>query len=102
MYEIEPMKNINFGATGVEEILQNVAFILSTDIMSCPLDREFGWNTGLDDPIQIRKAKIVYDITEAVMKFEPRAIITSVEVEGDGLQGKLVPRVKVSIDDKSL
>ncbi len=31
MYEVEPtepMKTINFGATGVEEILQNVAFII--------------------------------------------------------------------------
>lgn len=96
------MKNINFGATGVEEILQNVAFILSSSVMSCPLDREFGWNTGLDDPIQIRKAKIVYEITEAVARFEPRAIIAAVEVEGDGLQGKLVPRAKVRINDESI
>ena len=96
------MKNINFGATGVEEILQNVAFILSTSIMSCPLDREFGWNTGLDDPINIRKAKIVYEITEAISKFEPRAIIELVEVTGDGLQGKLTPRVKVRINEESI
>ena len=96
------MKNINFGATGVEEILQNVAFILSTSIMSCPLDREFGWNTGLDEPINIRKAKIVYEITEAVAKFEPRAIIDSVEVMGDGLKGKLIPRAKVRINDESI
>lgn len=96
------MKNIKFGATGVEEILQNVAFILSTSIMSCPLDREFGWNTGLDDPIHIRKAKIVYEITEAVSKFEPRAIIDSVEVTGDGLAGKLTPRVRVRINDEPI
>lgn len=96
------MKNINFGATGVEEILQNVAFVLATSIMSCPLDREFGWNTGLDDPINIRKARIVHEITEAVAKFEPRAIIESVEVTGDGLQGKLVPRAKVRINDESI
>lgn len=96
------MKNIKFGAMSVEEILQNVAFILATSIMSCPLDREFGWNTGLDDPINIRKAKIVYEITEAISKFEPRAIIESVEVTGDGLQGKLTPRVKVRINEKSI
>lgn len=102
MYEVEPMKKINFGATGVEEILQNVAFVLATPIMSCPLDREFGWDTGIDDPINIRKAKIVYEITEAVAKFEPRAIVHSVEVTGDGLQGKLVPRAKVRINDESI
>lgn len=102
MYEVEPMKNIKFGVTGVEEILQNVAFILATPILSCPLDREFGWDTGIDEPIQIRKAKYVHDVTEAIGNFEPRAIVKSVDVQGDGLAGKLVPRVKVSIDDKSI
>lgn len=86
----------------MEEILQNVAFILSTSIMSCPLDREFGWNMGIDDPINIRKAKIVYEITEAVAKFEPRATIESVVVTGDGLEGKLIPRAKVRINDESI
>ncbi|MEG0261002.1 MAG: hypothetical protein RR651_14125 [Lysinibacillus sp.] len=99
MYEVEPLKNINFAATGVEEILQNVAFIMSTSIMSCPLDREFGWNMGIDDPIVIRKAKIVYELTEAITKFEPRAVVESVTVTGDGLQGKLRPKVKVSINE---
>ncbi|SPT95550.1 GPW/gp25 family protein (plasmid) [Lysinibacillus capsici] len=102
MYEVEPMKNIKFGATGVEEILQNVAFILATPIMSCPLDREFGWDTGIDEPIQIRKAKIVHDVTEAIGNFEPRAIVESVVVDGDGLAGKLTPRVKVRINDESI
>ncbi|MEA0565299.1 GPW/gp25 family protein [Lysinibacillus irui] len=96
------MKNIKFGATGVEEILQNVAFILSTAILSCPLDREFGWNMGIDEPIQLRKARIIHDVTEAIGNFEPRAIVESVEVDGDGLAGKLTPRVKVRINDESI
>lgn len=102
MYEVEPMKSIKFGATGVEEILQNVAFILSTAILSCPLDREFGWNMGIDEPIQLRKARIIHDVTEAIGNFEPRAIVESVEVDGDGLAGKLTPRVKVKINDESI
>jgi len=97
------MKHIKFGATGVEEILQNVAFVLSTPIMSCPLDREFGWNTGIDDPIQLRKARYVYEVTEAVMKFEPRAIVSAVVFEeSDVMNGQLRPRVRVSINDESL
>lgn len=102
MYEVEPMKIIKFGVTGVEEILQNVAFILSTAILSCPLDREFGWNMGIDEPIQLRKARIIHDVTEAIGNFEPRAIVESVEVDGDGLAGKLTPRVKVKINDESI
>lgn len=42
-YEIKPLKEVNFGATGVEEVLQNIAFILATVVNSCPMDRSFGW-----------------------------------------------------------
>ncbi len=102
-YEVSPMENINFGATGVEEVLQNVAFIMSTPLMSCPLDREFGWNTNIDDPINIRKAKYIYEVTDAIRKFEPRAIIENVTFEkSEVLQGKLRPRVRVSVDVESL
>lgn len=100
MYEVEPMKNINFGATGVEEVLQNVAFIMATEIMSCPLDREIGWDmTVIDKPINIAKARITANLTEAIHKFEPRAIIEAIEVTGDGLIGSLKPKVKVSVDE---
>lgn len=100
MYDVEPMKNINFGATGVEEILQNVAFIMSTAMMSCPLDREFGWDmTVIDTPINIAKARITAKLTEAINKFEPRALIESIEVTGDGLVGSLKPKVKVKINE---
>lgn len=102
MYWVEPTKSINYGATGVEEILQNVAFVLSTSIMSCPLDREFGWNSGIDDPINIRKAKMAHDITESITRFEPRAVVESIEITGDGLNGKLIPKVKVSINVESI
>lgn len=100
MYEVEPMKDINFGATGVEEVLQNVAFIMATEIMSCPLDREFGRDmTVIDRPINIAKARMTANLTEAIHKFEPRAIIEAIEVTGDGLIGNLKPKVKVSVDE---
>ena len=104
-YEVSPMENIDFGATGVDEVLQNVAFILSTPIMSCTLDREFGWRTGIDDPIQLRKVRYTYEVTEAIRKFEPRAIIENVsfeETKQEALAGKLRPKVRVSIDVESL
>lgn len=103
MYEVEltePLNIINFGATGVEEILQNVAFIMATAMMSCPLDREFGWDmTVIDTPIPIAKARIIANLTEAIHTFEPRVTVASVEVTGDGLQGRLKPKVKVNIHE---
>lgn len=102
-YEVSPMENIDFGATGVDEVLQNVAFILSTPIMSCTLDREFGWRTGIDDPIQLRKARYTYEVTEAIQKFEPRAIVESVSFEeADELNGQLRPKVRIGVDVESL
>ncbi|EON70392.1 hypothetical protein [Lysinibacillus sphaericus] len=100
MYVVEPMQNIDFGATGVDEILQNVAFIMATAMMSCPLDRVFGWDmTVIDAPINIAKARITAKLIEAINKFEPRALIESIEVTGDGLVGSLKPKVKVKINE---
>lgn len=102
-YEVSRINNINFGATGVEEVLQNVAFILSTPLLSCPLDRSFGWDAGIDDPIHLRKARYVYEVTDAIQKFEPRAIVENVTFEeSEVLNGKLRPKVRVSIDGESL
>lgn len=100
MYVVEPMKNIKFGATGVEEILQNVAFIMATPIMSCPLDRAFGWKSEIDTPIHIAKARIASQLTEAIHTFEPRALVNEVLFDGDGMQAKLIPKVKVSIREQ--
>lgn len=100
MYDVEPMKNIDFGATGVDEVLQNVAFIMATEIMSCPLDREMGWDmTVIDKPVDIAKARITANLTEAIHKFEPRAVIEAIEVTGDSLIGSLKPKVKVSVNE---
>lgn len=99
--EVSILKKINFSATGVEAIIQNVAFILSTYIMTCPLDREFGWLPDLDGPIQraqaINKARII----EAVHKYEPRAVVESVHYQQDtedAQRGLLRPVVKVVIE----
>lgn len=99
MYEVEPLKNINFGATGVEEILQNVAFIMSTTLMSCPLDRTFGVDQSIiDSPIHLAQAKYTATVVEAITKFEPRATVLEVTYTGEPLKGKLIPKAKVSIN----
>lgn len=100
IYEVTPLKlkEIDFGATGEKEILQNVAFILATVTDSCPLDREFGWETDVDSPINLSIATNASRIIQAINDYEPRANVEEVRFEGEGLEGKLVPIVKVSIN----
>lgn len=102
LYEVEETYSVNFAATGVDEILQNVAFIMSTTKFSCPLDRDFGWNSGIDEPMHIRKAKYINELTEALMTFEPRVIVVSVNFLEEPLKGVLKPKVKVIINDESI
>lgn len=93
------LQEVDFGATGVKEILQNVSFILSTVVGSCPMDREFGWIPDLDSPIHLAKATNVSRIIQAINENEPRAIVEEVRIEGDPLNGQLKPIVKVVIDE---
>lgn len=99
IYEVKPTVQYDFGATGVQEVLQNISFILSTTVSSCPLDRTFGWVPDLDSPIIVAKATNAARITEAIQLNEPRAIVQEITFEGDGLEGILKPTVRVIIDE---
>ena len=94
--------NVEIGAVGVAEVLQNVRIILSTIKGSVPLDREFGVSAAfLDQPLPAAKAKLTAEIVEAVERHEPRAKVTSVtwgENPGEAMDGRLFPKVRVYID----
>ncbi len=93
----------DFGATGAKEVLQNVRMILATVKWSCPMVREFAWDPDvLDRPINIAQARIAHQLVAAVRQYEPRAKITKVLFQGDGLTGMLKPTVRVVIDDAAL
>lgn len=102
MYEVEAMKEIDYGATGVREILQNVAFIMSTVAMDCPLDRVFGIESVVDKPITIFKAIYSARVVEAISRYEPRANVEAIEVSGVAEQGLVKAKVQVSIDGESI
>ncbi|WP_197229875.1 hypothetical protein [Lysinibacillus sphaericus] len=102
MYEVEAMTNIDYGATGVQEVLQNVAFIMSTFKMSCPLDREFAIEPVIDKPITIVKALHSARVVEAINQFEPRATVEAVEITGEAEQGLVRTKVKVTVNDESI
>ncbi|MBO8136809.1 MAG: hypothetical protein H0Z40_01525 [Desulfotomaculum sp.] len=93
------ISKIDFGATGVTEILQNVRMILATPEFSCPIDRDFAYNPDIDGPINLVQAKLTSRIVNAIKKYEPRAQVIKVTYQGDKKEGKLKPVVKVRIKD---
>ena len=91
-------EGINFGAHGVEEVLQNVRVYLSTPKFSVVLDREFGINAMVvDRPVNKAKAIISADILGGLPRHEPRAKVMSIDFSGEGLDGILIPKVKVRV-----
>ena len=86
-------------ATLAEEVLQNVRMIISTVKYSVPMDREFGIDGAvIDRPINIAKAHLSNEIFRAVRRYEPRAVIESIEFNGDE-SGKLTPTIKIQISE---
>jgi|HigsolmetaAR204D_1030405.scaffolds.fasta_scaffold00489_15 phage baseplate assembly protein W len=93
-------KGIDFGATGVNEILQNVWMIMSTVQYSCPLDRAFAWSAeDVDQPITVAQARMTARLIDAIRRYEPRVEVVGVTYQSDHLSGRLNPVVKVRIAD---
>jgi hypothetical protein len=89
---------VNFGATGVEEVWQNVKYILLTEYFSVPLDREFGMDfVMVDKPIPVAEAVLAQEVAMKVSLYEPRAEFREVRYDGVGIQGKLNPTVVIYI-----
>jgi len=85
--------------TLIEEIIQNVAMILSTPKNTAPLFRDFGTSiTFLDRPTPAAEALIVAEIYDAIEMFEPRAEIINVSFVRDEMTGKIVPSLEVGIN----
>lgn len=91
---------INFApATLAEEVMQNVRMIISTVKYSVPMDREFGIDGAvIDRPVNVAKAHLSNEIFRAVRRYEPRAVIESIDFDGDE-SGQLTPKIKVQINE---
>jgi phage baseplate assembly protein W len=93
-------KDVVYGATGVEEVLQNVRTILSTRKGSVPLDRNFGIASEfLDSPLPQAQAEINTDVFEQLRKYEPRAQLKEITFDIDPINGRIAPKVKVEVLD---
>ena len=100
-----------FPSTVIEEIIQNVAVLMTTIEGTVPLDRNFGISASIiDEPHPRAMIELSVHIVHAVQEFEPRVQVlevgfTPIEVEAitsAALDGKLYPEVVVRILDESL
>jgi len=74
----------DFGATGLNEVLQNVRVILTTRIGSVMLDRRFGLDfTFLDAPQNKAQLMIVQQMCIALTQFEPRVRFSGIAFDID-------------------
>lgn len=83
-----------------EEVLQNVAIIVSTPKFSVPLDRGLG--VGATVHRQADTGCTIYldfGVLDAVEEYEPRAEVTNVTFEAGETPGLLVPVLEVNIVD---
>ncbi len=79
-----------------QEIDRNVRTIVTTQIGTCPLYRDFGVNpTFLDQPMEIAQNLMAVEIIDAVEKWEPRAIVKDVSFTTD-ISGKLKGRMVIA------
>jgi phage baseplate assembly protein W len=91
-------KEIVFGASGVQEVMQNVKLIIMTRKGTQPLDRNFGISyTFLDSPMTRVQALIEQEIFMALRKYEPRAILKQVTWNGDPISGSVRPNVSIQV-----
>ena len=92
---------ITIGATGVNEIIQNVRMILSTIKGSLYLDRDFGLNPDLIDMPQMQAAfKYREEIINQIERYEPRVNVLEINFttdKNDLMNGTLLPVIKIEI-----
>jgi len=91
-------KEIIFGTSGVQEVLQNVKLIIMTRKGTQPLDRDFGISYGfVDSPMPKARALVEQEIFMALRKYEPRAVLKQVVWDGDPMSGSVRPTVSVQV-----
>ena len=95
------LKKINLAPEStVEEVLQNIAMILSTPKFSVPLDRGFGLaQRFIDKPIQTAQPLLISEVLDSIEEYEPRAEVENVSFVLGERPGALIPIVEVNIID---
>lgn len=75
---------LNLGATGLNEVLQNVMIIVSTRIGTVMLDRKFGLDFSfLDAPQNKAQLMMVQQLCMGLTNFEPRVTFSNIQFDID-------------------
>ncbi len=83
-----------------QEILRNVALILTTPKGSVPLYRNFGLDLSfLDQPATLAQNSAIIPVREAIQLWEPRAAFKSLSLSQNSSSGKLSFTVQIEIGD---
>lgn len=99
MYDVKPLKSINYGVTGTDAILQNAGFLLGTIQGSCPMDRDCGWHPPIDEPTEYAMTTYAAKVIELLERNITGLTVESVSFEEEESTHKIFPHVKVVIDD---
>lgn len=99
---VSTLTDIDFNPSSeVAEIVQNVQTIISTIKGTVPLDRDFGIESDfIDNPTPMAQMQLRVSIIDAISKYEPRAIVKSIEYQQDSnaLESILKPIVTIEIE----
>ncbi|MNO15527.1 Lysozyme [compost metagenome] len=99
-YTVSPDNTpIKFGLNGAEEVRQNIRTIVSTIMGTCPFYRQFGIDSEIIDlPTHAAAALLEVSIIDAIAEYEPRALVTGVEVRTEG--ERLIPTITFTLREE--
>lgn len=98
MIDLKNVQISNIGASDNDEIIRNLKVIYTTPAGTVPFDREFGIDMGIqDEPLNIAQGKLTVEYINKAKRYEPRASVKEVTFDIDHVNGKITPKVVVSI-----
>lgn len=93
---------VRFGATGLDQLVQEIRTVLSTRKGSVPLDRGFGLSWDIVDmPVSVAGPRCIAEIGRQLEKYVPRIKVETVAFKpSDTDDGILKPVVTVSVREE--
>ena len=96
--------DVDFGATGLAEILQNVRTILMTPKGSQQMDRRFGMDMSYTDrPMNLVVNQLISAAMVALTEYEPRVQLEDIKFDiSNAIDGGLIATVKINVSPNAL
>jgi len=98
--EIDTSKpvQLNWDASGIERIAQNVRNLISTWRYEVAYNRTLGIDTSiLDKPADVAAALYIAEIYRLISDYEPRATVKEVQITGINDEGNMQFRVVIEV-----